>query len=475
MAVNDILEIGRQGLTANRQALQTTSSNITNANTPGYSRRRAVMENANLPAAGGRLQGSGVDVSKVVRVHDDFVQKQIVEESQALGGLKMRSEHLKRIESLMTKDGEHLNDLVNKFFNDVRQLSTNPETSTLRNIVAESATSLAQGFRRMNDSIENMRHELDLRVGDTVDQINTMTKEIAGLNDAIATAETRGDIPNELYDRRDEVMRNLGTKLDFQTATDQRGQVTIIAAGTALVQGNDAHNLTVMRTPPDANKAAGSVDIFVTNAGAGRSITTGIKDGELGGLLHVRDQVLMPAQQHLDTLAYQLATSVNGVHREGAGLDGASGRDLFSNVGQAAGAAHAIDVSDDIKKNHELIAAGHSADTPGDNQIALKIADLQNQKMLPIAGQNDSQHSTINESINSLMGNIGTQTAREDSFFQHQQAVMDQLNNYRESLSGVNLEEEAVNMIQYQTVFNASAKAMKVGEELFDTILKLKD
>lgn len=474
MAVNDILDIGRQGITSNQKALQTTAGNIANANTPGYTRRRAVMETLDGGISHGVQIGGGVECKKVVRIHDAFVEKQIVDESHALGGARAKAEALGRVESTVTKDGEALGELVNKFFSDVRDMSANPDTSTMRNIVSTSARSVSDGFKKMNDSIEGLRNDLDLRIGDSVTQINAKTKEIASLNDTICQAEARQEIPNDLYDKRDLLLKDLSTKLDFQTSTDQRGQVMVIAGGSTLIQGNDSFNLFALRTPESAEKAPGSLDVFVANKVGGRQVTSGIKDGELGGMLFVRDQVLNPAIQHLDKVAYQFATSVNAAHRSGVGLDGVGERNLFKEPTGEKGAAAFFELSDDVKGNHENIAAGSLADSPGDNRVALQIADLQNMKTLSTTNLGSTEHHTLNESINSLVGDIGVHAQREGNMFHHQQAVVEQLNNYRESISGVSLEEEAVNMIQYQAVFNASAKAMKVGEELFDTILSLK-
>lgn len=474
MAVNDILDIGRQGLTTNQRALQTTSSNIANANTPGYTRRKVVLQTVNGGNSHGVQVGGGVEVAKVVRIHDAFVEKQLVDESHALGGGRAKAENLYRVENLVARDGQALGELINKFYSDVRDLSTNPETSTLRNIVASSAKSVSEGFKNLNDSLEGMQRDIDLRVGDTIGQVNTETKKIAILNEGILAAEQRGEIPNDLYDQRDMAVRNLSQKIDFQTTSDQLGQVTIITGGTVLVQGNESHSLYALKTPETDTKAPGSLDIFVTNKGVGRAITGQIKDGELGGMLYVRDAVVNPAREHLDRIAYQMATSVNEVHRLGTGKDGGSGRNMFAEPLSVRGAANSFDIADDIRVNHELIAAGYDADGPGDNRVALQIADLQGVKGLQTTLLGAEESHTVNESLNSLVGNVGVHAQRESSFYSQQRAVVDQLNNYREGISGVSLEEEAVNMIQYQTVFNASAKAMKVGEELFDTILSLK-
>ncbi len=479
MAINDVLEIGRQGLNANRQALQTTANNIANANTPGYSRRRPQLETVNQGTILNGVQlGGGVDVKKVVRVHDDFVQNQLVNENHAFGGARSRSENLSRVEGVVASQGKALGDMMNKFFDDYRQLSMSPETSALRNIVQGSANAVADGFNAMEGSIDGMKRDLDMRVGACVSEINTYVREIASLNEGISLAESRGDIPNDMYDRRDMAVRDLSQKIDFEATKDQLGQVCIVAGGSTLIQGNRGTELMVQKGGGDGDtRTPGSLEIWLANAGTGRPITKVIKDGELGGLMFVRDQVLTAAKNHLDEVAHHFVSSVNKLHEDGVGMDGQAGRGLFNKLGDTAeGAANLVKVNDAIKQNHELISAGSTRNSIGDNSIATAIADLQSAKDLPGNGlSGDFGAHTFNESLHALVGNVGSHAQRENNSFAHQQAVVGQLENYRQSVAGVSLEEEAVNLVQFQTAFNASAKALKVGDELFQTILTLKN
>src|SRR5262245_53162801 len=146
MAISDIWELGRQGMQANKRAMQTSSNNVANANTPGYSRQRAIMQSRMDPLAG--VTTGGVEVKGVIRVNDAFVQKQIVDESHGLGNSKARSEALTRLENIFAKEGGELGNLMTTFFNDVRELSANPETSTVRNVVGTSAEGVVKGFQR---------------------------------------------------------------------------------------------------------------------------------------------------------------------------------------------------------------------------------------------------------------------------------------------------------------------------------------
>jgi len=476
MAVNDILDVGQRGLQAQRQALTTTSSNIANANTPGYSRQKTQLVNQPPQTIHGLPTGTGVEVKKVIRVHDDFVQKQLVDESQSLGNLKVKSETLSRFEALTTQEGSNLTESLNRFFNDFRELSSNVENPSLRNVVKGSAESLVRSFKQMNSSLELGRRELDLRVGDVVNQINIDAREIADLNNAIVQAESRGEAPNELMDRRDMLVRDLSQKVDLQVTEDQRGQKTIVAGNAVLVQGSDHFELSVRRSAASGEKAAGSMSVFVNSSGAPREITKSVKNGELFGLMQARDKVINPALHHLDKIAFSVAKKVNEAHSEGTALDGVSNRKFFKELGDSEEhASFHFDLNDEIKENHERIATGLSDSAPGDNRVALAISEIQNEKFLPAGELGGTVSLTVNESVNNLVSQVGISTQHETQMFEHQKAIVDQLENYRQSFSGVNLEEEALDMIKYQTVFNASAKAMKVGESLLETVLSLKD
>jgi len=485
MAINDILEIGRQALAANRTALQTTSNNIANTNTPGYSRQRPVFQSHEQNLVGGIRLGGGVEVKGVLRSHDVFVHNQLIDESRGLGAAKARSNGLQRIEGIVDNDGFRVGDLVNKFFSDVRELSANPETPALRTSVAVAAENASAGFRKLNSSLQSMKADIDSQLTFSVQEINSLTKELAALNGKIFHFEASGEIPNELHDRRDQIQRDLSLKLGFQTSSDDHGNVNISAGGLGvIVQGGEARELLVQRSPEAGSKSAGSVDIVIKEPAGFRTVTGALKDGELGGLIHVRDEVVNPALAQIDRAAFELARSVNEVHKEGQGVDGLAGRGLFKELTEVKDASHFLDLSDDVKKSHDAISVGYAADAAGDNRVALKIAELQSQKLLPIAPGSGAIHpvdsdmevpsQTVNDALNAMVGRIAVESQSETQNLQHSEAIVGQLENYRQAITGVSLEEEAMDMMQFQAVFNASAKAMKMGDELFQTILSIK-
>lgn len=478
MGVVDILEIGKQGMDTNRQALQTTSNNIANANTPGYSRQRAQIATNEQPPQG-QVRLGGVRVQETIRVHDKFVQNQIVDEYQVLGAAQARKDGLRRVESMVHNDAFRVGDLMNNFFNDFRELSANPEVNALRNNVTFSAQEAVNGLHSLNNNLTSLRDDLDMQISVSIDKVNTLAKEVADLNAKIAHFQAKGDSPLELLDRRDAAVREMAQKLGFQDSTDGQDHVNLSAGGIGvLVNGSTVNELIVMRTPAKGDKAAGSYDVFVRDGEGLREATHFLTQGEIGGMIHVRDQVINPALKHLDAVAYSFAEGVNNVHRGGVGSDGVSNRDMFTLPTEIDGAAAKISLHEDIKKNASAIAVGSTPNAPGDNRVALAIAELQGTALLPDEPASENagpNRQTLNESLNSMVGRVAVQVEHEDHMFKHQEAILNQLENYRQSVSGVNLDEEAISMMQYQSAFNASAKAMKVGDELLQTILRIKD
>jgi flagellar hook-associated protein 1 len=491
MPVIDILEIAKQGLNTNREALQTTSNNIANVNTPGYSRQKAIIQTAEQSPQG-QLRMHGVELKQVVRIHDGFVRNQILEESKNFGATSAKAEGLRRMESLVHNDGYRIADLVNGFFNDFRELSVNPEMNTLLTNISSSAESASSGFKGMYEAMNGLRHDLDQQIDVQVVEVNTLAKEIAGLNGSIAQFRARGEAPLELLDRRDLALKAMADKIGFQLSKDEHDNANITAGGIGnLVNGQNVSELVVMRTPAREGKPAGSVDIFIKEGEGLRRVTNHMDKGSIGGMLNVRDKVVDPSMRHLDAAAYQFVKTVNEVHKQGVGRDGIGNRELFADISQVEGAAAMVGLSKDVKGNSEAIAVGMTPGAKGDNRIALRIADIQNMALVSddpgklnsdekiavdsnVTPKSIDGRQTLNETLNGLVGSIAVQTEHEDQIMRHQEAILSQLQNYEKSVSGVNLDEEAISLVQYQTAFNASAKAMKVGDELLQTILSLR-
>lgn len=483
MSISDIFDIGRQGLSANRQGLQTTSQNIANVNTPGYTRQRAVFQQREQSSKDGLFFGGGVEVSKVMRLHDSFVDRQIVDESKNLGFQKANFEGLRTLESSATR--YKVNESIQGFFNSFRELSINPEQPSLKLAVRESGKAVAQTFAQINSAIESQRQDLDLRLTSIAEDINKTAKELAQLNDKIVFFERTGHSPNELMDRRETLLRDLSEKLGFSVSVNERGQLSLNSIGGGiLLDGDTANSLVVSRSKAEGGKREGSLDLFVQDSLGKHKVTHLLKEGEVGGILHVRDTVLSQAQDKIDEIAYLFTKKINEVHSEAMSMPGEGGRGFFMDLEGKEKASQSLKLNPEIEKNPALISTGLPVDGEftgeGDNRGILKILDLEKNAIISFGGAEGEEGGrgpqlTIQEAVNGWASEIGHQTQEANNFLSHQKSILEQLNNYRESVSGVSMEEEAINLMQYQAMFNASAKAMKVGDELLQTILSIKN
>lgn len=476
MAISSILEVSRQGMEAMRKSMQVSTNNVANANTPGYSRQRAEIKSVNTTRIGGLNHGAGVDVRDVIRVHDTFVEKQLLEEAKGFGGAKMRSQGLQRLERVLSNENFRVGDLVNEFFNAARELSANPEQTSMKMGVVEAAKSTAAGFNRLHSSLNAVKDDMDLQLESKVRDVNRLTHELADLNLSIASVGAH-ETPHALLDRRDQVIREVSGLLGLDTSNDQFGRKLLTMGGVGiLVNGAEATDLVLLRTPEKGTKEAGSYEVFLKTPEGLRSVQNVIKEGELGGLMDVRDTVVSPALRFLDRAAFEFANEVNAVHRSGVAKDGTTGHNLFDDLNGVVDAAHGLRVTDDVAKSPDKLAVSYEHNAPSDNRVALDLVAIQEKKVMSDTITNpygETNLQTLNEGLNTIVGEVAVKAQHQQHMFDHQKGIIDQLENYRESVSGVSLEEEAINMRKFQAVFNASAKAMKAGADMFETVMGL--
>jgi flagellar hook-associated protein 1 FlgK len=271
---------------------------------------------------------------------------------------------------------------------------------------------------------------------------------------------------NDERDRRDLLLKKMGDKIDISWAEGTDGHVSVTAGRTAiLVSGTTANELKAARTN-DRDR----VEIFFQSTANGTpvNITNQIRGGRMGGALEVRDEVIEQFLGSIDSMAYQMATEVNKAHVEGFDRYGKAGVLFFEQPENVKGAAETLAVNRTIFNDVGRIAAGAEANAPGDNTVANIISNLQNRQMM------DNGSSTFDDYYNTQVGQIGTVTQRAMSSQESQKNVVNQLQNIRESISGVSLDEETTKMIEFQKAYEASARVIKTADEMFDTVLNLK-
>ncbi len=347
-----LTEIALSGLRASQIGLATTGNNITNVNTPGYTRQEALFAAAVPQFTGGGYLGSGVNVQSVRRVYVAQLGAQAMNAASDAAFAAAGSDALGRLNTLVSSADNGVSPAISAFFASADALSASPADSAARQAFLSDAGALAHGITDTQDLIGQERSAVNGDIQSAVDAVNQDARAIAKLNASIAAASVSGQPPNDLLDQRDTLLTQLAQQVRVQTFPQSDGSINVsIGTGQALVTGASAFALKMVPDEfrSDAPVVGTQSGNFVTPLPSGDLI-----GGALGGLLSYRDQALSAATAGLGRLAVALAAAVNAQNRAGVDASGAAGQDVFSvdaptavpSSGNAGGAALGATVTD---------------------------------------------------------------------------------------------------------------------------------
>jgi flagellar hook-associated protein 1 len=462
MAINRLMEIGKSALFTAQQAISVTGHNVANVNTPGFSRQQVtVAENRPENGSPGQI-GTGVHAESIRRAFDSFVEEQLLASRERLGEYTASSNALARLEPLFG-DANNLGIGAgfNEFFSALQDVATNPSDLSARTVFLSKATALAGQFNQSSAALTDAQQSIDHQVGQTITDVNRLTSQIAGLNIKIASAESSGQQANDLRDQRGVALADLAERIEISSIEDATGQVTVFAGrGQVLVDKDRTYQLVGV---PDLGNN-GLLDVrYDAGAGATTSLGPVIQSGRLKGLLDVRDQTIPSLRASLDTLASEVVTQVNQQHRLGFGLDGSTNQDFFAPTGTTAST---IAVS--LTNIRQIAASSTAVGVPGNNANALALAGLRSTAFAPLG------NFTYQDYYSTIAGSFGSTVQGVDSNLRAQEILHDQLKSQRSSVSGVSMDEELANLLQYQRSFEAASRMIVIADELFQTILSMK-
>jgi len=453
------MSIALQSLLTQQGALGVVANNIANANTPGYSREVAVLEEDSPIFLGNVLVGTGVSMAKVESVRDDVLNLRIQQETAEQCSLSSYLDSMNQVEAVFNEtQGVGLQSSLSDFFNSFTALAADPNNSSLRQAVITAGQNLADEFNQSSQSLSTIRQGLDQSVVQTVAQINQLSSQIADLDQQIQALASSGQDAGALEDRRDEALQNLSQLVDTSVVTSDDGTLSVTTTnGTLLVQGNQSESLSAVL---DAQTGMHGV------ISQGTDITGAITGGKLKGYIDARDTDIPEMQSGLDKLAASLISSVNEQQNKGTDLtgSGAGGSDFFvpftpSISGSNTGAAASMTVA--LTDPNQIAASSDGTEGSGGNATAL--ANLQYQAI--VSGETPADY--YSNLVFELGNSISNASAQQDAV----NLVLQQLNNQQSSISGVSLDEEASNLILYQRAYEASARVMSVVDQLTsDTI-----
>ena len=472
MGLPNVMLTGRSGMVAAKAAIATSGHNVANANTEGYSRQR-VIQATDTPQKGpgsGALIGQGTTIARVERVNDEYVEKQLRNSGRNLANCEEKEVVLKQTEDIFNEmGGEGLNRLVARFFNEFRKLANEPDNEAVRQSVREASQALVNDFHRLRNSVDDVRKHIDARIEAHCKEVNSLGEELRDLNQKVRAVEIGGASPNDLLDQRDAVLRKLGSYMDLNMHKDKEGNYVVDIVGVGpLVAGPNTEKFYVRRSPSDdQGKPENAYDV-VSTASSKSVITHQVKGGKLGGLIDTRDKTLSTILDRLDDLAFTLSNSVNEIHRQGFTRHGVRGMDFFGPVMIKERAAEFIQLSDAVQSSVNNIATAAIPDAPGDNRIAIAISGIQNMRIM------SDQKATMDDFYNSIVSDVGVAVARNKSTMHQQKDIQTQLGKIRDQISGVSIDEETANLLQFQHAFDASAKVIQVADRMMETVLNLK-
>jgi flagellar hook-associated protein 1 len=324
------IELGKRGLVATTEGIQTVGHNISNANMEGYSRQRVEM-NATSPLYEPQLNreetpgqiGQGVEVSRIERIKDMLLEGRIVSEQNVQGYWEARDKYLLMMEQVYNEPTEHsVRALMDQFWGAWQDLSLNPTEMASRRSVLEKGKALVDGIHDRYARLKGVRDMVEDDVRGTVGQINDLTKQIAGLNGQIVKSQAIGDNPNDLLDRRDMLVGKLSTLIDISVKyNDPAGELVVSTGGMHIIQG--MHHETIELKPNKFNE--GYTDLIWPDT----QQAIPIRGGKIASLLQLRNGDARQEIQSLDLMAVNFTDLVNEVHRRGFGLNGEKGTDFF--------------------------------------------------------------------------------------------------------------------------------------------------
>ncbi len=453
MSLFGMLGMASKALDAQRYGLDVVGNNLANVNTKGYSKR--VADFGAVPPVDRFSAGNGVEVLGVRSMRDRLYDQRLFDELPLAQQQAAMGDALALAEVALGRPGQSIDAALSDFFDAFAELADAPHSTTARQQVVAQGEALAGAFNGMASRLSDAARATDARVRDDVRKVNELTSRIASLNESIAASDPSQTL--HLRDEQTEAVKALSGLIGTQVLELGNGEVQVATRnGRPLVIGSTAYGLMAQSGPPSghASVIAGGVDI-----------TAEIKDGHLAGLITARDSQVPAYLSQLDALAHEVATQVNALHATGYDLSGGAGGPFFQAPAGVAGAATSLAMHAAVVADPSLVAAA-GIPSAGDNQVARKLADLRDAAMVGGA--------TPEAAWAALVYRVGGDVSRAHAERTSRDEIVAQIEQLRDSVSGVSIDEEAAMMLRFQRAYEANARFFTVIDETLQTLLSLK-
>ncbi len=461
MSSINTLHIGRTGLKTASYGVEVTGQNVTNASTEGYVRRRLVSQ-TRVPhrTPHGVYTGQGVTVGAVKRDIDRFATERAFE---AMGDQSMAStasETLNIVEANFKEgDTSGIADRLDKFFDSLTELTSEPSDHGLRLAARDAGQDLVDSVNRGGDALLQSIRRAEDRIKDELKGVNSILDEIETLNRRISDSDAING-PADLMDARDGLVETLAQKIGVDVDYKANGQMSLFVGGHALVQDVNVRQLETAVDP-----VTGMLSVKVT-AGEGSIKVDSFLSGEIGGLVAARDQAKSTLDS-LDEFAEEFVDEINAQHSSGFDAYGSPGLDFFTLPTGFTNASTAMSLDAVLATDINMIAAaGSPGSEVGDGGNLANIIDVENTDLFKGGTMNSR------EFVASIYSDLGNAIVGFEVDATTHGAIMSDLNSLKEATSKVDLDEEAVSLMQYQAAYQAAARVVTAADDLLNELMR---
>ena len=461
MGINLLLDISRQSFRALDAAMNVAGQNIANAETEGYHRRRIELQAVEMSPRGilGAGQtgpvGGGVSVSAYERMRDVMLDHARWESRGGLSYANEQSRVMSTVESLFPTGTGSLEETLDQFWNGWADVADHPTDVGVRLSLRGRTDALISKLKTLDSGLSRVQSETRLTLGDRVAEANELLRRAGELNVSIAHARRSGNPDSGAEDALGLALERLSELVPARFENQADGSTSVYIGGMRMVQLAEVTTLTLDQSGPSPSVTIGETGI---------GFPSGQNSGEIGALLGPALEGIANARSQLDTIAQALVTEVNAVHAAGYGTDGVTGRDFFDPTGVTAGT---LSLSSDVAAGVGAIAASSSATAQGDNSNALDIHDLR------FAAVMGSGTQTINDYAVDIVTGIGASVASAKARAAGAESTVAGLDALAKGVSSVSIDDEMVGLIKLQQAYAASARILKVADEMFMSLLSI--
>ncbi|WP_460291508.1 flagellar hook-associated protein FlgK [Bacillus cereus] len=445
-------DVSLSGLLVGSNMLSATQNNIANIETPGYARQRVEVKASSSPVSGSGMQiGSGVWMEGVSRIRDELIIQQARHKEGYVGYYEELTKDLKTIETMFNEGKEgSVSGLLGSYFQSWEELSKFPEQNSYRAQVVGISQSLAGRMNTIIKQLDVSKSETDQKIRVNVDKVNDLVGRIAKINGEIGKVGPNQN-PNALFDERDRYIDELSKYVDVNVKKNPNNSAYVDV---------EIGNVTAV-SGADALKVEGyyklSEDRWTLGVG---NVEVDLKSGILKSNLEMRNEKLDGLEKKLNDFAKTFINEVNSIHRSGYGLDGSTGLDFF--VGTDA---RSIAVNSVLKDDYEKIASSGVSGVIGDVSIAKSMAELQN-KAIYAGGTMTAERFYQGMSVE-----LGTNVNQLQDRYKVHAGIRVGIEEERQKIQGVSMDEEMMNLMQFQKFYQMNAKALQTIDSSFETLI----